>query len=90
MLSLSGFGGDAGHLGSIPESGRCPAGGIDNLFWYSCLEIPMDRGACWVTAHSIERVLHDGATKHTHTAIYMCVYYIHVYSLFQHEIYLKK
>ena len=78
VLSLSGFCGDAGDTGLIPESGRSPGGGIGKLFWYSCLESPMDRGACWVTVHSIERVLHDWATKHTHIAIYTCVC-LHIY-----------
>ena len=32
---------------SIPESGRLPGGGHDNLLQYSCLENPMDRGAWW-------------------------------------------
>ena len=26
-------------------------GGHDNLFQYSCLENPMDRGAIWATVH---------------------------------------
>ena len=38
---------NAGHaddMGSIPGSGRTPAGGNGNLVQYSCLENPMDRG----------------------------------------------
>ena len=41
----------AGDTGSIPESGRSPAGGPGNAFQYSCLENPMDRGVWWATVH---------------------------------------
>ena len=37
--------GDIGDRGLIPESGRSPGGGHDNLLQYSCLENSMDRGA---------------------------------------------
>ena len=36
-------------LGLIPESGRSPGVGNDNLLQYSCLENPMDRGVWWAT-----------------------------------------
>ena len=36
--------GDVKDVGSIPGSGRSPGGRRDNLFQYSCLENPMDRG----------------------------------------------
>ena len=36
----------AGDPGSIPGSGRSPGEGNDNPLPYSCLENPMDRGAC--------------------------------------------
>ena len=35
-----------GDLGSIPGSGRSPEEGNGNPLQYSCLENPMDRGAC--------------------------------------------
>ena len=35
----------AGHLGSIPGSGRSSGEGNGNPLQYSCLENPMDRGA---------------------------------------------
>ena len=35
----------AGDVGSIPGSGRSPAGGNDNPLQYSCLENSMDREA---------------------------------------------
>ena len=37
--------------GSLPDSGRSPGEGNGNLFRYSCLENPMDRGAWRVTVH---------------------------------------
>ena len=36
---------NAGDMGSIPGSGRCPGGGPSNPLQYSCLENPVDRGA---------------------------------------------
>ena len=43
--------GDVRDTGSIPGSGRSPADGSGNALQYSCLENPMDRGACWATVH---------------------------------------
>ena len=40
-------------MGSIPRSGRSPGGGHGNLFQYSRLENPMDRGAWWVAVHRV-------------------------------------
>ena len=37
---------DVGDLGSIPGLGRSPGGGHGNPLQHSCLENPMDRGAC--------------------------------------------
>ena len=37
---------DAEDLESVPGLGRSPGGGNGNPFQYSCLENPMDRGAC--------------------------------------------
>ena len=37
--------GDLRDLGSVPGSGRFAGGGHGNLFQYSCLENPRDRGA---------------------------------------------
>ena len=51
--------GDTRDAGSIPESGRSPGGGNDNLFQYSCLENPMNRGAWWATGHGTQRVRRD-------------------------------
>ena len=38
--------GDIRDEGLIPGSGRFPGGGHGNPLPYSCLENPMDRGAC--------------------------------------------
>ena len=43
--------GDVKDSGSIPESGRSPKEGNGNPLQHSCLENPMDRGACWATVH---------------------------------------
>ena len=37
---------DAGHTGSVPGLGRSPGKGNDTPLQYSCLENPMDGGAC--------------------------------------------
>ena len=39
---------DIRNSGLIPESGRSPGGGHGNPLQDSCLENPMDRGACRV------------------------------------------
>ena len=43
--------GDIRDPGSIPGLGRSPGEGNDNPLQYSCLRIPMDRRAWWVTVH---------------------------------------
>ena len=45
--------GDEGDMGSIPGSGRSPAGGNGNPLQYSCLENSMDRGAWQGTVHGV-------------------------------------
>ena len=47
--------GDIRDMGSIPGSGRCPGGGHSNPLWYSCLGIPMDRGAWRATVHGVSK-----------------------------------
>ena len=49
--------GDEGDVGLIPGSGRSIRGGCGNLLQYSCLEDPMDRGAC--QAPRSQRVGHE-------------------------------
>ena len=45
----------SGDPGSIPGSGRSPGEGDGNPFQYSCLENPMDRGACWTMLHKFAK-----------------------------------
>ena len=47
--------GDTGDEGSIPGWGRSPGEGNDNPLQYSCLENPMDRGACRATVHGVTK-----------------------------------
>jgi len=44
---------NAGDLDSIPGLERSPGEGHGNPLQYSCLENPMDRGACWATVHRV-------------------------------------
>ena len=46
---------NAGDLGSIPGLGRSPGEGNGNPLQYSCLENPMDGGACWATVHGVAK-----------------------------------
>ena len=43
-------------LGWIPGLGRSPGGGHSNPLQYSCLRIPMDRGAWWATVHGVTKI----------------------------------
>ena len=53
--------GHAGDTGLIYVSGRSPGEGNGNPLQYSCLESPMDRGACWATVHGVAE---SGTTEH--------------------------
>ena len=44
---------NAGDLGLIPGSGRSPGEGNGNPLQYSCLENPVDGGACQATVHGV-------------------------------------
>jgi len=46
-----------GDLGSVPGSGRFPAGGHGNPLQYSFLENTMDRGAWKATVHGVGKEL---------------------------------
>ena len=46
---------NAGDMGSILGSGRSPGEGNGNPLQYSCLENPMDRGACQDTVHGVAK-----------------------------------
>ena len=43
----------AGDLGSIPGLGRSSGEGNGNPLQYSCLENPVDGGACWATVRGV-------------------------------------
>ena len=45
----------ARDIGPVPGSGRSPGGGHGNSLQYSCLENPMERGACWATVHKVTK-----------------------------------
>ena len=47
--------GDIRDTGLTPGSGRSPGGGYGNPLQYSCLENPMDRGACWAIVQGIAK-----------------------------------
>ena len=47
--------GDSGDPSSIPGLERSPGRGKGNLFQYSCLENPMDRGAWWATVYGVAK-----------------------------------
>ena len=46
---------NAGGLGSILGSGRCPGEGDGYPLQCSCLENSMDRGAWWPTVHGVAK-----------------------------------
>ena len=46
---------NAGDAGLIPGLGRTPGDGNGNPFPYSCLEIPMHRGAWWARDHEVTK-----------------------------------
>ena len=56
-----------GDTGSIPGSGRSPAGGNGNPFQHSCLGNPRDRGAWWATVQGSQRVRHNWEIEHACT-----------------------
>ena len=60
-------------LGLIPGLGRSPEGGHGNPLQYSCLENPMDRGACWCIVHGIKKSWTGLKQLSTHAVIvYTC------------------
>ena len=46
---------NVGDLGSIPVSGRSPGEGNGYPLQYSCLENPINKGACWATVHGVTK-----------------------------------
>ena len=63
--------------GSIPGSGRSPAGRHGNPLWYSCLENLMDRGAWWAPVHRVTK----SQTQLKWLSMHACIYvYIHTHT----------
>ena len=58
---------DVRDTGWIPGSGRSPGGGHSNPLQYSCLENPKDRGAWWVSVHSVTQSQTWLKRQHTRT-----------------------
>ena len=57
---------NAGESGSVPGSGISPGEGNGKPLQYSCLENPMDRGACRLQFMRSKKVGHDWATLLTY------------------------
>ena len=55
VKNLTAKAGDIRDAGSVPPLGRSPGGGHGNTLQYSCLENPMDRGACWAIVHRVAK-----------------------------------
>ena len=62
---------NAGDLGLFPRSGRFPGGANDNSLKYSCLESPMNRGACQVIVHGITELYTTERLTLCYTTIYL-------------------
>ena len=62
---------DARDVGLIPGLGRSPGEGNGNPLQYSCLKIPMDRGAWWATVHGVTEL---DTTKQVSTQTILCIY----------------
>ena len=48
---------NTGDMALVPRLRRLPGGKHVNLFQYSCLETPMDRGAYWAAVYSVAKSL---------------------------------
>ena len=64
---------NAGDAGLIPGLGTFPGEGNSNPLQYSCLEIPMDRGAWWATVHVVTKELDTTERLSRHSYMCMCV-----------------
>ena len=69
VKNLPASAGDVTDAGSIPGSGRSPAGGQGNWLQYSCLENPMDRGAWGAPVHRVRKsqTRLKGLSTHTYS-----------------------
>ena len=55
VKNLPAYAADVRDTGSIPGSGRSPAGGHGNPLQYCCLVNSVDRGAWWVGIHGVAK-----------------------------------
>ena len=53
---------NAGDMGSIPWSGRCPGEGNGGPLQYSCLQNPTDRGSWQAIVHRVAKELNTIAS----------------------------
>ena len=65
--------GDARDVGLIPRLERLPVEGNGNLFQYSCLKNPMDRGAWQATVRGVTKswTLLKQLSMYTHVCMYV-------------------
>ena len=59
----------AGHVCSIPGSGRYPGEGHGNPLQYSCLENLMDRGSWWAIVHGVANNWTQLSSYHFHLTL---------------------
>ena len=62
-----------GDSGSIPGLGRSPGEGNCDPLQYSCLENPMDRGACWATVHGVTK--ESDSTYQLNNSMYLSIHW---------------
>ena len=67
--------GDTRDMGLTPGPGRCPGEGNGNPLQYSCLQNPMDRGACGLQSMRSQAVGHKLVTKQQ---VFHCIYVPHL------------
>ena len=69
---------DTSDAGSTPGSERSSGGGNGYPLQYSCLENPMDKGACWAIVHGVAEL---GMIEPIWYMYYTCIHimYIHIY-----------
>ena len=73
---------NAGDVGSILESARCPGEGNGNSLQNSCLINTMDRGARWTTVHGVpEELGHVHGIFHLFASNSVCAFF-HLYFVF--------
>ena len=72
---------NAGKTGSIPRSRRSPGEGNGKPLQYSCLGIPMDRGAWWAAVRGVSK--ESGMTWRLNNKIIVSIiipfYYLYLY-----------